>query len=111
MRLRSSHYVQKRRVFSGVYDGYYKAFGFEVYPCIFCEESVAEEWDGPIDESIRRSCRKMDRVRPSMESVGMDVFATAKKVGWDIEPICCAGYEYGKIEHGDIRSVALLLIE
>ncbi|MCQ1538215.1 DUF2284 domain-containing protein [Methanocalculus taiwanensis] len=93
------------------YDGYYKAFGFGAYPCIFCDECVVEEWEGPVDESIRRSCRQMDRVRPSMESVGMDVFATAKKVGWDIQPIPCAGYEYGKIEHGDIRSVALLLIE
>lgn len=93
------------------YDGYYKAFGFGAYPCIFCDECVAEEWDGPVDESIRRTCRRMDRVRPSMESVGMDVFATARKAGWNIQPIPCAGFEYGKIEHGNIQSVALLLIE
>gem|GEM_PF-6970906 len=79
--------------------------------CIACDESVAEKWEGPVDESIRRSSRKMDRLRLSMESVGMDVFATAKKVGWDIQPIPCADYEYGKREHGDIRSVALLIIE
>ncbi|RQD84015.1 MAG: DUF2284 domain-containing protein [Methanocalculus sp. MSAO_Arc2] len=93
------------------YDGFYKAFGFGAYPCIHCETCVVEEWDGPVDESIRRRCRMMDRVRPSMEATGMDVFATARKVGWAITTIPCAGFEYGKIMHGNIRSVGLLLID
>lgn len=92
------------------YDGYYKAFAFGAYPCIFCETCIAEEAEGSVDESLRRRCRMMDRVRPSMEAVGMDVFATARKVGWEIDPIPCADLEYGKIIHGNIRSVGLLLI-
>ena len=36
------------------YDGFYKAFGFGPYPCIFCEHCVAEEQPGAVDESVRR---------------------------------------------------------
>ena len=41
------------------YDGFYKAFGFGGYPCIYCEHQhcVAEEAPGVVDESMRRKCR------------------------------------------------------
>jgi len=93
------------------YDGFYKAIGFGAYPCIYCEHCVAEESSGPVDRSMKRNCRHMDKVRPSMEAAGMDVFATARKAGWDIETIPCKGLEYGKIVHADIVSYALLLID
>jgi len=93
------------------YDGYYKAFGFGAYPCIYCEHCVAEEQKGTVDESTRRLCRHMDRVRPSMEAAGMDVFATAKNVGWDLSTIPCKNMEYGKIMHGNIISIGLVLID
>jgi len=93
------------------YDGFYKAFAFGGYPCIYCEECVAEECTGTVDESIRRKCRHMDMVRPSMEAAGMDVFATAKNAGWDLQTIPCRNMEYGKVMHSDIVSVGLVLIE
>ncbi len=93
------------------YDGYYKAFGFGAYPCIYCDRCVAEETEGTVDESFRRKCRNMDRVRPSMEAAGMDVFATAKKVGWEISTIPCKDLEYGMVTRFDFRSVGLLLID
>ncbi len=93
------------------YDGFYKVFGFGAYPCIFCDVCVVEECMGVADESLRRKCLHPDRLRPSMEAVGMDVIATARKVGWEITPIPCEGMEYGKIMHGNIRSVGLLLID
>lgn len=93
------------------YDGYYKAFGFGAYPCIYCEHCVAEESSGPVDRSMKRLCRHMDKVRPSMESAGMDVFATARKAGWDISTIPCKDMEYGKIVHANIVSFALVLID
>jgi predicted metal-binding protein len=93
------------------YDGFYKAFAFGGYPCIYCEECVAEVCEGVVDESIRRKCRHMDMVRPSMEAAGMDVFATAKNAGWDLQTIPCKNREYGKIMHSDIVSVALVLID
>ncbi|NYT05739.1 MAG: DUF2284 domain-containing protein [Methanomicrobiales archaeon] len=93
------------------YNGWYRAFGFGAYPCIFCHPCVAEEREGPVDESMRRFCRHQDLLRPSMEAAGIDVFATARHAGWDIRPIPCRDMEYGKIMHGDIRSVALVLVD
>jgi hypothetical protein len=65
------------------YDRFYKAFGFGGYPCIWCEHQhcVAEEAEGIVDESIRRKYRHMDLVRPSMETAGIDVFASARTSG------------------------------
>jgi len=95
------------------YDGFYKSFGFGAYPCIYCEHQhcVAEEAEGVVDESLRRKCRHLDLVRPTMEGAGMDVFATARKVGWELRTIPCKDLEYGKIVHGEIVSVGLVLIE
>ncbi|MCX6693706.1 MAG: DUF2284 domain-containing protein [Methanomicrobiales archaeon] len=95
------------------YDGFYKAFGFGGYPCIYCahEHCVAEEADGVVDESLRRRCRHMDLVRPSMEAAGIDVFSTAAAAGWQIETIPCKNLEYGKIIHSNVVSIALLLLE
>jgi len=95
------------------YDGFYKAFGFGGYPCIWCEHQhcVAEEAEGIVDESIRRKCRHMDLVRPSMEAAGIDVFATARNIGWELNTIPCKNMEYGKIVHSHIHSVGLVLIE
>jgi predicted metal-binding protein len=101
------HLVEK----TAFYDGFYKAFGFGGYPCIYCEECIAEQCEGNVDESMRRKCRHMDLVRPSMEAAGMDVFATAKKAGWELSTIPCRDMEYGKIIHSNIVSIGLVLIE
>ena len=93
------------------YDGFYKAFGFGGYPCIFCEECVAEQCEGVVDESMRRKCRHMDLVRPSMEAAGIDVFATAKNAGWELSTIPCRDMEYGKVIHSNIVSIGLVLLE
>jgi predicted metal-binding protein len=101
------HFIEKR----AFYDGFYKAFGFGAYPCIYCEHCVAEESEGLVDESLKRLCRHMDMVRPSMEACGMDVFATAKNAGWDLTTIPCKDLEYGKIVHPNIVSIGLVLLE
>ncbi|MDT8358223.1 MAG: DUF2284 domain-containing protein, partial [Methanomicrobiaceae archaeon] len=103
------HFLEK----TAFYDGFYKAFGFGAYPCIYCEHQhcVAEEQEGVVDESIRRLCRHPDRVRPSMEAAGMDVFATAQNCGWHLSTIPCKDMEYGKIVHGKITSIGLVLLE
>jgi predicted metal-binding protein len=95
------------------YDDFHKAFGFGGYPCIYCEHEhcVAEEEPGIVDESIRRKCRHMDLVRPTMEGAGMDVFGTARRVGWELHTVPCQDLEYGKIVHGNITSIGLLLLE
>jgi predicted metal-binding protein len=103
------HFLEK----TAFYDGFYKAFGFGAYPCIWCEHEhcIAEEQEGTVDESMRRLCRHMDLVRPSMEGAGMDVFGTAANAGWNICTIPCKDMEYGKIVHGNIVSIGLVLLE
>ena len=93
------------------YDGYYKAFGFGAYPCLYCDHCVAEEREGVVDESLRRLCPHLDKVRPSMEASGIDVFATARKAGWELSTIPCRDMEYGKIVHGNIVSIGMVLLE
>jgi hypothetical protein len=44
-------------------------------------------------------------------AVGMNVLATAKNTGWNLETIPCKDLEYGKITHSDIHSIGLVLIE
>lgn len=103
------HFLEK----TAFYDGFYKAFGFGAYPCIYCEHQhcVAEEQPGIVDESIRRMCRHMDQVRPSMEAAGMDVLKTAGDNGWEISIVPCKDMKYGKIIHGNITSIGLVLLE
>lgn len=64
--------------------GYYKAFGFGAYPCALCETCLPEE--GDIDfHTVKRLCRHPDMVRPSMESSGVDVYATVRAAGFELE--------------------------
>ena len=64
--------------------GYYKAFGFNALPCTFCETCIPEEREGAIDLTEVRNCRHKNKVRPSMEASGIDVFATLDRAGYDL---------------------------
>lgn len=103
------HFLEK----TAFYHDFPKAFGFGAYPCIYCEHQhcVAEEQPGTVDESIRRMCRHMDLVRPSMEAAGIDVFSTARNAGWELHVVPCRNLEYGMIEHGNIISIGLVMLE
>ncbi|HTW91419.1 MAG TPA: DUF2284 domain-containing protein [bacterium] len=48
-------------------DGHYKAFGLADGPCRFCREC-----------NLTGDCRHPEQARPSMESCGIDVYATAR---------------------------------
>jgi predicted metal-binding protein len=66
--------------------GYYKAIGFGVYPCSLCESCLPEE--GDIDyHTVKRLCRHPDKMRPSMEASGIDVYATVRAAGFDLEVV------------------------
>ncbi|MDD5308582.1 MAG: DUF2284 domain-containing protein [Deltaproteobacteria bacterium] len=56
-------------------EGHHKAFGFGAGPCWRCKECEG------------RQCRHPDTTRPSMESCGIDVFATARANGYPIEVV------------------------
>jgi predicted metal-binding protein len=92
------------------YAGYYKSLAFAAYPCIYCEECVAEQSEGVVDLSLKRSCRHAEKVRTSMEAVGIDVFATVRRLSLPIEVIPCENNAYGKITHTDLNSYGLLLV-
>ena len=66
--------------------GYYKAFGFGAYPCSLCEACLPEE--GDIDfHTVKRLCRHQDRMRPAMEASGIDVYATVRAAGFELEVV------------------------
>jgi predicted metal-binding protein len=55
-------------------DGHYKAFGLADGPCRFCR-----------DCNLTGDCRHPELARPSMESCGIDVYATARNSGIKLE--------------------------
>jgi len=77
------------------YDGYYLALGFGAGPCKphFCPDVECSALN------LGQRCRHALRARASMEAMGMDVYAMATKVGWDIYPIG-AGVEPSAVPHG-----------
>jgi predicted metal-binding protein len=55
--------------------GYYKALGFGAGPCYLCKECPEE------------GCKHPEKARPSMESCGIDVYATARLNGFPIKVV------------------------
>ena len=72
-------------------DGYYKAWGMGCGPCLLCERCDPKK------------CRHAEEARPSMESCGIDVYATARKAGFPIEVVT----DYKQVSN----RYALILIE
>ena len=64
------------------YDGYYYATGFGSGPCrsALCGGAACAMLNG-------EPCRHPLEARPAAEAVGIDSFATATKLGWDIFPV------------------------
>jgi len=56
--------------------GFYKAFGIGAGPCNLCKACAFEE-----------GCRNPELARPSLESCGIDVFATAREHGFTINVV------------------------
>lgn len=77
LKVRARRYRQlaalERRAFL---DGYYKAFGLGAGPCRFCK----------VCDTSRR-CRFPELARPSMESCGIDVYATCRNAGIKLEVV------------------------
>ncbi len=93
------------------YQGFYKALAFAAYPCSYCSDCIAQQSAGVVDLSLKRACRHSERVRPSMEAVGIDVFSTVRKLHLPIEVIPCEDNVHGRIMHTHLNSYGLLLID
>lgn len=59
-------------------DGWYKAFGLGAGPCRLCSEC-----------DTTRRCKHPYEARPSMESVGIDVYATCRNAGIRLDVVTC----------------------
>jgi predicted metal-binding protein len=57
-------------------DGFYKAFGLGAGPCRLCKEC-----------NVTGLCRHPYEARPSMESCGIDVYATARNSGFELNVV------------------------
>jgi predicted metal-binding protein len=73
------------------YMGYYLAMGFKGGPCLTCGV-LSPEWLGDwiMGKEVPgcavndgRMCNRYLKARPALEACGVDVFATAKKAGWE----------------------------
>ena len=85
--------------------GFEKAFVFFAGPCTFCKECVTNNLPENIDPKIAKIyCKHKDKMRPSSEAVGIDVFGTVRNAGLDIKVITAK-------DSKDVKSYALLLIE
>jgi predicted metal-binding protein len=99
--LTPSNYARKRRRMHllvaelerrAFLDGYYKAFGLCAGPCRFCKVC-----------DVTGRCKRPYKARPSMESCGIDVYATARNSGIELE--VATG------EDGPSKHINLVLIE
>jgi predicted metal-binding protein len=73
-------------------DGYYKAFGMTCGPCRFCQIC-----------DTSKPCKYPRKARPSMEACGIDVYQTAKNIGFKLEVV--------KSEDSLCSFISLILIE
>jgi predicted metal-binding protein len=57
--------------------GFYKAFAFTAAPCNLCEQCT----------NTKGGCRHPLMSRPTLEAFGVDVYATARKMGYRIQVV------------------------
>jgi len=74
-------------------EGYYKAFGISAGPCHLCKSCKAEKG---------RPCHDMGK-RPSLESLGVDVYELVNSSGFNLSPV--------KMKIDEYKSYGLLLLE
>ena len=85
--------------------GFEKAFVFFAGVCTFCKVCATKDLPENIDPKMaKRYCTHKDKMRPSSEAVGIDVFGTVRNAGLDIKVVTSK-------ESKDVKSYAFLLIE
>lgn len=88
-------------------DGFYKVLCYTGHQCGWCASCAAKE------PGARESdCRFREKMRPSMEASGIDVYATCKNAGWNLDVIACSSSpEGGLVLEHPMTTVMLLLLE
>ena len=72
--------------------GYHKALVFGAGPCTLCPTC-----------DTGRPCRRPGQARPALEACGVDVYTTARRVGWRLEPVT--------ERDGFVKYLGLLLVD
>ena len=67
-------------------DGFYKATAYAAGRCRLCPECPAEKLENP-SLFNKKSCLNPKMARPSMEAAGIDVYKTARQVGFEIHVV------------------------
>jgi len=58
--------------------GAYRTLALGAYPCEYCDECVIMTHEGLDEAALKRLCPHKDKMRPSMEACGIDVFTTVR---------------------------------
>ncbi len=72
--------------------GFPKALAFGAGPCTLCPTC-----------DTSRPCRRPKLARPALEACGVDVYTTARRAGWRLEPVT--------ERHGFVKYLGLLLVD
>jgi len=106
----TTHYVQtmmyelEKTAFE---DGFYKVTSFTGHQCGWCKSCAAKEPGATIMD-----CRFRNKMRPSMEAAGIDVYATCKGNGWELDVLKSSDLETGGLKlDKEMTTVMLLLLE
>jgi len=83
-------------------NGFHMAFAYAAGPCRICPRCPAEEVKDR-NEFSKKECINPLMARPSMEASSIDVYKTARKAGFEINPVKERGQDY--------KSFGLLLLE
>jgi len=88
-------------------DGFYKVLCYTGHQCGWCRSCAAKESGAQASD-----CRVRNKMRPSMEAAGIDVYATCKNVGWELDVLeCSLREEGGLLLNKPMTTVMLLLLE
>ncbi|MDR3102602.1 MAG: DUF2284 domain-containing protein [Methanocalculaceae archaeon] len=87
-------------------DGFYKVFGYTGHQCGWCANCCAKEGGTVITD-----CKNRQKMRPSMEAAGMDVYATCANAGWKLDVLECTQVPGSAVLHSPMTTVMLLLLE
>jgi len=66
--------------------GYQKALVYEAGPCVLCKKCPAEELNN-LTPSDKKLCNHPKEARPAMEAVGIDVYSTVRRAGFEIHVV------------------------
>ncbi|MDO5844859.1 MAG: DUF2284 domain-containing protein [Methanocorpusculum sp.] len=87
-------------------DGFYKVLAYTGHQCGWCKSCAAKE-----NGAVASDCRVRNKMRPSMEAAGIDVYATCENAGWKLDVLSCTKVEGGTVLDSPMSTIMLLLLE